>query len=204
MLISSSLMGFVGTWSEHRYKGINKDNRGIGGHYMLIVGYDDKHQKFLIQNSWGVSWGDKGYGGLPYSIVREPFFEAWMARSFKDMEIPEIPGIKLEFMNGYRLEARIVPEKKDIGKSVNLWIGGRSKEGHLYVKKSLHSDKWVPLEEVGVIGSVPPVQKDYLLGKDNHIKVVNWMDLSKFKGSKIYIGYGADIFSMKVEKIVTL
>lgn len=204
MLISSSLMGFVGTWSEHRYKGINKDNRGIGGHYMLIVGYDDKHQKFLIQNSWGVSWGDKGYGGLPYSIVREPFFEAWMARSFKDMEIPEIPGIKLEFMNGYRLEARIVPEKKDIGKSVNLWIGGRSKEGHLYVKKSLQSDKWVPLEEVGVIGSVPPVQKDYLLGKDNHIKVVNWMDLSKFKGSKIYIGYGADIFSMKVEKIVTL
>ena len=92
---------------------------------MLIVGYDDEAQKFLVQNSWGTSWGDGGYCGLPYNMVSEPFFEAWIARSFKGMEVPETTGSKLEFINKYRLEARIVPEKEDIGKTVKVWMGGK-------------------------------------------------------------------------------
>jgi len=31
-----------------------------GGHAMCIVGYDNARQAFLIQNSWGTSWGDAG------------------------------------------------------------------------------------------------------------------------------------------------
>ena len=38
-----------------------------GGHAMLIVGYDDAKQRFLIKNSWGTSWGASGYGWLSYS-----------------------------------------------------------------------------------------------------------------------------------------
>jgi C1A family cysteine protease len=49
-----------------------KDNESpVGGHSVLVVGYNDDKNAFLIQNSWGESWGDKGFGWLPYGY----FFE---------------------------------------------------------------------------------------------------------------------------------
>lgn len=41
-----------------------------GGHSVLIVGYDDAKEAFLIQNSWSENWGDKGFGWLPYQYFR--------------------------------------------------------------------------------------------------------------------------------------
>ena len=38
----------------------------LGGHAVLVVGYNDKNQKWIIRNSWGEKWGDKGYFYLPY------------------------------------------------------------------------------------------------------------------------------------------
>ncbi|MDR3566043.1 MAG: C1 family peptidase [Negativicutes bacterium] len=38
----------------------------LGGHAVLAVGYDDAKQWIIIRNSWGTSWGDKGYCYLPY------------------------------------------------------------------------------------------------------------------------------------------
>lgn len=46
-----------------------------GGHAVLAVGYDDRKKignkkgALLIRNSWGVEWGDQGYGWLPYAYV---------------------------------------------------------------------------------------------------------------------------------------
>ena len=39
----------------------------IGGHAVLIVGYNDITKQFKFKNSWGSSWGANGYGFLPYS-----------------------------------------------------------------------------------------------------------------------------------------
>jgi C1A family cysteine protease len=36
------------------------------GHSMVVVGYDDAKRAFLIQNSFGQSWGNKGYGWFGY------------------------------------------------------------------------------------------------------------------------------------------
>ena len=41
----------------------------IGGHCIVAVGYDDTTQMLLIRNSWGTSWGIKGYGWMPYDYV---------------------------------------------------------------------------------------------------------------------------------------
>jgi C1A family cysteine protease len=40
-----------------------------GGHAVLAVGYDDERKALIIRNSWGASWGQKGYGYIPYAFI---------------------------------------------------------------------------------------------------------------------------------------
>ena len=47
----------------------NDNEKMTGGHAMTVVGYDDKEEHFIIRNSWGVEWGDKGYFYMPYSYI---------------------------------------------------------------------------------------------------------------------------------------
>ncbi len=54
----------------------------LGGHAVVAVGYNDSmiiknstcgistQGALLIRNSWGETWGDKGYGWLPYDYIR--------------------------------------------------------------------------------------------------------------------------------------
>jgi C1A family cysteine protease len=41
----------------------------LGGHVALIVGYDESKRCFIVMNSWGINWGDKGYFYLPYDYL---------------------------------------------------------------------------------------------------------------------------------------
>ncbi|MEX0677385.1 MAG: C1 family peptidase [Pirellulales bacterium] len=49
----------------------------LGGQAVTAVGFDDRLRirsdkgALLIRNCWGPEWGDRGYGWLPYSYVRE-------------------------------------------------------------------------------------------------------------------------------------
>lgn len=51
------------------------------GHAVLVVGYDDgpipDAGVLIIRNSWGIGWGDAGYGYLPYAYL-ETGAEAWV------------------------------------------------------------------------------------------------------------------------------
>jgi C1A family cysteine protease len=38
-----------------------------GGHCMTIVGYDDDQKYFIVRNSWGTNYADRGYTYFPYS-----------------------------------------------------------------------------------------------------------------------------------------
>jgi C1A family cysteine protease len=38
-----------------------------GGHAVLIVGYDDIEQCFIVKNSWGTGWGEDGFFRIAYS-----------------------------------------------------------------------------------------------------------------------------------------
>jgi C1A family cysteine protease len=43
--------------------------RAIGGHAVMAVGYDDETEQFAVRNSWGSSWGLKGYFKMPYAYL---------------------------------------------------------------------------------------------------------------------------------------
>lgn len=51
-----------------------------GGHAMLIVGYDNTTSTFIVRNSWGTSWGDKGYCYMPYDYIDSAYGDDfWVA-----------------------------------------------------------------------------------------------------------------------------
>ena len=44
----------------------------LGGHSVLVVGYDNGTQRFIVRNSWGTSWGQAGYFTIPYAYFTDP------------------------------------------------------------------------------------------------------------------------------------
>ncbi len=60
-----------------------RGEKQIGGHAVLCVGYDDALSigastgAFLIRNSWGEEWGEKGYGWLPYDYLLAGLAQDW-------------------------------------------------------------------------------------------------------------------------------
>lgn len=57
----------------------------LGAHAVALVGYDDDdsgagHAGFLVRNSWGDAWADRGYAWLPYSYVQKLGREAWLVQ----------------------------------------------------------------------------------------------------------------------------
>ncbi|CAF3560752.1 unnamed protein product [Rotaria sp. Silwood1] len=51
-------------------------------HAMLAVGYSDRSQAFIVRNSWGENWGDKGYCYIPYDYMTDPNLcrDVWIIR----------------------------------------------------------------------------------------------------------------------------
>jgi len=41
----------------------------LGGHFMVLVGYNDPHRIAIVRNSWGTHWGADGYGTIPYDYL---------------------------------------------------------------------------------------------------------------------------------------
>ena len=58
--------------------------RALGGHAICPVGYDDSKKLIKFKNSWSVSWGNKGYGWLPYAYIRKYMLDAWSCVDIND------------------------------------------------------------------------------------------------------------------------
>jgi len=53
----------------------------VGGHCVVVVGYDDSHKRFIMRNSWGTGWGLQGYFMMPYTYLTNSRLASdfWMA-----------------------------------------------------------------------------------------------------------------------------
>jgi C1A family cysteine protease len=41
----------------------------LGGHAVMLVGYDDSTKRFTMMNSWGTKVGKEGYFEIPYEYI---------------------------------------------------------------------------------------------------------------------------------------
>jgi C1A family cysteine protease len=48
-----------------------EDDKAIGGHAVCAIGYDDDFKVLIFQNSWGLDWGENGFGYLPFAYVEK-------------------------------------------------------------------------------------------------------------------------------------
>jgi C1A family cysteine protease len=52
----------------------------VGGHAIMAIGYDEAKKHVIFRNSYGPTWGDKGYGYLPYAYFKKELVgDAWEA-----------------------------------------------------------------------------------------------------------------------------
>ncbi|MBP2655807.1 MAG: xylellain [Firmicutes bacterium] len=52
----------------------------LGGHAVLVVGYDDSKGMLIVRNSWGIAFGDLGYFYLPYDYFEKYASDCWTSR----------------------------------------------------------------------------------------------------------------------------
>ena len=50
----------------------------VGGHAILIVGYDEAAKTFTFRNSFGSGWGENGYGTIPFDYILKYGFDFWV------------------------------------------------------------------------------------------------------------------------------
>ncbi len=65
------------------YKGgtFNGHHKGEPNHAVVMIGWDDAKQAWLIKNSWGEEWGEKGFGWVAYGSNNLGRFTAWIQPS---------------------------------------------------------------------------------------------------------------------------
>jgi hypothetical protein len=197
--VSPDIFGMSGLWRQHQYRNSGHGVPSAGGHFMLIIGYDDRVGKFLVQNSWGPNWGDGGFGGFPYGVVSSGFFEAWVVRNWDGLEIPQSPGIRLEGQNRFRIQARIIPEPQEIGSTTPLWIGAQLPTGDIWLKHGMAGNDWRPYD-----GANMPATGQLTLEPENLVWVVEWMNLAEVKGAMIHVAYGPSPWNWKMQHICTV
>jgi GNAT superfamily N-acetyltransferase len=60
----------------------------IASHTVCVVGYDDRLQHLIFQNSWGTTWGDEGFGYMPYEYLDQRLVEGFFILAIDETAHP--------------------------------------------------------------------------------------------------------------------
>ena len=165
----------------------------IGYHFQVFTGYEDSYHGLTALNSWDNTWGDGGFGMIPYREL-DCVVEAWVMRGFDGCGTYRAPGIYCTRNDRTGISAQIVPTEQEDRKPVKVWIGAVM-AGAGYLKTD--SGAWLPYD-----GTFPPaIQATFDGALDINIKDGDFSDMH---GVDVYVGYGKTPFDWKTSKICTL
>ncbi|MBK6752677.1 MAG: C1 family peptidase [Flavobacteriales bacterium] len=63
----------------------------IVGHALICAGYDDADSTYLVLNSWGTDWGRNGWCRIPYHVMAEWCYGAYVAEAAAPSEPERTP-----------------------------------------------------------------------------------------------------------------
>ena len=95
-------------------------------HAMLVVGYDDYMQAFLIMNSWGKNWGNKGYCWVDYKLMvpdAQRYSNQFLFVAYAAMDIPiKVNGDSTKtVLNIKKIPTRYIGISERTGNPCWLW-----------------------------------------------------------------------------------
>ena len=63
-----------------------KKEKLLGGHAVLLVGYNKNNNTFIARNSWGTNWGDRGYFYMPFQVIQNTKMSSdfWVIKSISN------------------------------------------------------------------------------------------------------------------------
>lgn len=80
--------GFYRLGNQQVWKQVKGES--LGGHAMVLVGYDDSKQAFKVLNSWGPKWSSQGYGWIAYSHFAKVVREGYVAKDALTDPMPRL------------------------------------------------------------------------------------------------------------------
>lgn len=75
--------------ANYRSGVFNEKDAGMVNHVVLLIGWDDTKQAWLIKNSWGEEWGEKGFGWIKYGSNNIGVFAAWVEADWGSYRMPD-------------------------------------------------------------------------------------------------------------------
>lgn len=82
MVYNSFMTTNVSKFGMMPYPNTSKEKL-LGGHAVLLVGYDLSNNLFIARNSWGGNWGDNGYFYMPFDVIKNPLMSGdfWIIKN---------------------------------------------------------------------------------------------------------------------------
>lgn len=128
---------------------IRRTRRADSGHAIAVVGYT--HDGFIVQNSWGPDWGEKGFALLPYEDWIMHATDAWVVQIGVPVNIDlwERGGAADTTAGRYRLAESISlneirPYVVDIGNNGKLSDTGSYWDHKRRYPEHVHRDEQLP------------------------------------------------------------
>lgn len=120
-------------------------------HVVIIIGWDNKKQAWLIRNSWGKGWGDGGYGWIKYTTNHIGKYAIWCVAKFApppSIRLPRSESIPPVTLKGELLPGIQFPGGSTLVSSNGLYEFKNSNNSIVYIAKhpdgtlaaSLHID----------------------------------------------------------------
>ena len=154
----------------------NPNDEIIGSHVVCLTGYNDHKGMFKFINSWGSSWGDKGYGYFPYEFFEKYLIECWINLPFN------VDLFKTQIVLNYKgkvIYYRLIPSalyshvhvlevSDNITNDYKGWASGVEYEGFLNVEELfiLPVCRHQGLSKAHKISPAPVRWADYLMANE--------------------------------------